>query len=208
MKKMLVNIRRGAGKSVVGQVPCPLDLKRPKYDTLKFCIATVLLPRPTPLKSSYSESKITVVVAGGFILGEAKTYTAFKSGKTSLQVENATFTYSEKPGFHGLIAYGEKKFADARFDLQVTARPAGPSAAGSSQDATTAGQGRKVPLKTLCSPTSNTSLVVMRWSDRRIIIRQFRSSPIWVRIFPVSRKKDVQPGTSAYLILLLQFREA
>ena len=46
---MLVNIRRGAGKSVVGQVPCPLDLKRPKYDRLKFCIATVLLPRPTPL---------------------------------------------------------------------------------------------------------------------------------------------------------------
>ena len=46
---MLVNIRRGAGKSVVGQVPCPLDLKGPKYDRLKFCIATVLLPRPTPL---------------------------------------------------------------------------------------------------------------------------------------------------------------
>ena len=46
---MLVNIRKGAGKSVVDQVPCPLDLKRPKYDQLKFCIATVLLPRPTPL---------------------------------------------------------------------------------------------------------------------------------------------------------------
>ena len=45
---MLLNIRRGAGKSVVGQVPCPLDLKRPKYDSLKFCIATMLLPRPTP----------------------------------------------------------------------------------------------------------------------------------------------------------------
>ena len=48
---MLVNIRRGAGKSVVGQVPFPLDLKRPKYDRLKFCIATVLLPRPTPLNA-------------------------------------------------------------------------------------------------------------------------------------------------------------
>ena len=48
---MLVNIRRGAGKSVVGQVPCPLDLKRSKYDQLKFCIATMLLPRPTPLKA-------------------------------------------------------------------------------------------------------------------------------------------------------------
>ena len=46
---MLVNIRRGAGKTVVGQVSCPLDLKRPKYDRLKFCITTVLLPRPTPL---------------------------------------------------------------------------------------------------------------------------------------------------------------
>ena len=49
---MLLTIRRGRGKSVVGQVSCPLDLKRPKYDRLKFCIATVLLPRQTPLKTS------------------------------------------------------------------------------------------------------------------------------------------------------------
>ena len=58
---MLVNIRRGAGKSVVGQVPCPLDLKRPKYDQLKFCIATVLLPRPTPLNGLLLKQYYTIL---------------------------------------------------------------------------------------------------------------------------------------------------
>ena len=79
---MLVNIRRGAGKSVVGQVPCQLDLKRPRYERLKFCIATVLLPRPTPLKTltkKRTNENLGALAAMNTVTRWVKTNTSLKS---------------------------------------------------------------------------------------------------------------------------------